>query len=496
MLKFLCPTDLPTRILLLTALAVGLVLSLLHAFFSVDLYRDAAGVYVPLARALAQGDFAQAFHPSIPSLNVLLSWGFSAIGMRPEQAMSLVSGWFYVGTIPVLFLLLRLFFPERWSAVGALLFACTPKIIRLSCTSLLDSGKIFFIVLALLLLYRLIETNFRSIRLGIGFGAALGGISLARSEGVGIAGVIALCAVLYWASSAIRQKKLPPILPALAAGATWALALLSRMVLLFYTTGEFIYDRRVQGALTDLWNRNVSAPVVAAVPTAPSVSWWYLFRQSLRGGYELYMIFVLIGIILLMIVSRKKASRPVLPPEIRWHNFYWVFLAVVVGNALIFKATNLAAYRYFLPDVPLLMVFTLTGLIGVWQWVAKFIPPRILVVVLFAFMLGQVINGASNFFSAKSQMRYACGKQIGKLNQGSPAPKVWFREASIEWYYSGMRRARAMETSRPDIRTFADFDYVIWNKKESGVEILLQRSDLRELPMPPKSLVRLWEKIK
>ena len=120
MLKFLRNTTQQARFLVGVAMVIALVLTLLHVCCSKDMYRDSGSVYSFMARALAQGDLADAFHPSIPSLNVLLSGIFSACGLRPEQALSLVSGLFYVAAIPFLYLLLKEFLPQLLAAVGAL----------------------------------------------------------------------------------------------------------------------------------------------------------------------------------------------------------------------------------------------------------------------------------------------------------------------------------------------------------------------------------------
>lgn len=506
MLKFLRTADLPTRMLLIAALAVGSVLTLLHVLFSVDIYRDSANVYSAMARALVNGDLAEAFHPSIPALNVLLSWGFSAIGMRPEQAMSLVSGLFYVATIPVLFLLLKEFLPERWSAIGVLLFAAAPKIIRFSCTSLIDSGKIFFVVAALLMLCKLISSRFQSRYLALGFGIALGGMSLARSEGIGNAGILALGAAVYYICMSIEEKKLLPISSALIALTAWVVALLGRMTLMYFTVGEFVYDRRLATGFANIWKHLTDTrPVLTDIVVAPQaiatrVSWFYLFNQNIRGCYEAYLIFFLAGVIFLILSPRFKQLWPekMERPELRWHNFYWILLAMVLGNALIFKASGIAAYRYFIINIPLLMVFTVIGLFWVFSWVGKFIPKMIVVGAFVAILVVQVLNGADYFFSRKSQISYADGKRIEKVCQssGRHAPKVWFNNASVEWYYSNTRRAWPIESCVPDTKTFADFDYVVWAKKESGIDELVARKDLREIPMSKESRVRLFEKIK
>lgn len=519
MRKFFQAMDRQTRILLIASLLTGFVLTLLHAFFSVDMYRDSANVYSAMARSLAAGDFSSAFHPGIPSLNVLLSGIFSFFGMAPERALSLVSGLFYAGTVPFLFLLLKEFLPQRAAAWGALLFVCAPKIIRFSCSAVIDSGKIFFLVAGLFFLHKMIREEFRSPRTGIAFGLALGGLSLARSEGVGVAGLLALSAAVYFVIRWRRDRKTPSLLPAAGAAVCWSLCLFFRVALMRAATGEFVFDSRIEGGLVRMWDgvtSSVSAlfsapaasaavPVVPAVPMpspAPRVSWLDLVNQNIRGGYELYLIFAAVGLILFILAARWKGCCSLFPGkkfpfELKWDGFFYVLLLVVLGNALIFKASDIAAYRYFLLDIPLLMVFTVTGFAWLWSWCEKFFPRRILCIAAACVLLLQVFNGATYFFSDESRRQYACGRKIAALLHAETNPgRVWFGNACVEWYYSGMRRAWPIETAAPDPRTFADFDYVLWGKCESGVEILASRSDLREIPLHNNATVRLFRKIR
>ena len=504
--KFFQTADFQTRMLLTASVLTGLVLTLVHALFSVDMYRDSANVYSAMARALAAGDFSSAFHPGIPSLNVLLSGVFSFFGMAPERALSLVSGLFYVGTVPFLFLLLKQFLPERLSAVGALLFACAPKVIRFSCSAVIDSGKIFFLVAALFFLHRLMKKQFRAPLTGVLFGAALGGLSLARSEGVGIAGILAGCAVVCFIRHAVRMKTFPSPLSAVTAAAAWGLCIFSRVVLMRCATGTFVYDRRIEDGISDVFNRltggHAAGAAVSLPPASPRVSWFDLVNQNIRGGYELYLIFAAVGLLLLILAARWKGCGRLfpgktVPDDVKWDNFFYILLITVVGNALVFKASDIAAYRYFLLDIPLLMVFTVTGISWVWQWGEKFICRRVLFCAAALILLLQVVNGATYFFSCESRRQYACGRKVAELLHAEKnSGRVWFREACIEWYHSGMRRAWPIETASPDVRTFADFDYALWGERESGVDVLASRKDLREIALPAGSAVRLFERIR
>ncbi|MBO7089709.1 MAG: hypothetical protein J6W70_07375, partial [Lentisphaeria bacterium] len=92
--------------MLLAAILVAATVSLIHLIFysGID-YRDSANVYTAMARSLVNGEYADAFHPGIPMLNVLCSRVLTVFGMPPDRAMSAVSCLFYLATIPFLYLL-------------------------------------------------------------------------------------------------------------------------------------------------------------------------------------------------------------------------------------------------------------------------------------------------------------------------------------------------------------------------------------------------------
>ena len=210
------------------AIIIGALLSVVSCFFSVHMYRDSANVYSFMARALANNNIQDAFHPSIPSLNVLLSWPLTSIGMSPARSLLLIACLFYVLTIISLYYLLKNFLPKNLAGFGALLFAIAPKVIRFSCTSLIDSGKVFFLVTSLLFAYKFIESKFRSFKDAAFLGVMLGGLALVRSEGIGNVASILFCISLFYLYEIIKQKKMQPMLPILTLGMTFLLFIISR----------------------------------------------------------------------------------------------------------------------------------------------------------------------------------------------------------------------------------------------------------------------------
>jgi len=485
------------RFLLYCALTAGVILLLLQAAFSVDMFRDSAGVYSPMARALANGSYQEAFHPGIPCLNVLLSFPLTGLGIAPETALSIISSAFYIGTIPFIYLLLKLFLPGILSSAGALFFACAPKIIRFSCSAIIDSGKIFFLTAALFFLLKFMAGKYRSWKYALFFGISAGGMSLARSEGFGNALVLFGCLGLYWCIDGVKERKIQPLLPAAASFFAWLGCLLIRVGINWKFCGIPTFDIRISDGLSRIFSSAPAAVSAASAVKTLRVSWADLFNQNLRGCYELYFFLGLLGLFLMIFPRKKVWASGELPGFVKRDMRYWIFLIVPVTNALIFKASDIAAYRYFLLNIPCLLVFTMTGACFLWQWITRFVPPRLSAAGVLILLICQLQNGAANFFSAKSRRQYETGRKIGQmLEEEKGKAKVLFRTASIEWYYSGLDRALPVESDAPELKVFTGFDYVLWDKDEQGMEILTGRRDLREIPLPGTEDVRLFRRLK
>ena len=507
--------------MLLAAILVAAAISLTHLIFfnGID-YRDTANVYAAMSRALLSGAYAEAFHPSIPCLNVLLSRLFTLAGMSPDVAMSAVSCMFFVATVPFVYLLLKRFLPDEPSAFGAVLFACAPKIIRFSCAGLLDSGKIFFLVAGLYCSCRLVQGKFRSYGTAVGFGLALGGLSLARSEAIGNACVLFGCTALFWLWALWREKRLPPVLPLLTSVAAWALALLGRAWINWHFCGKFIYDGRIHDGLTHLFagllpssEASSTMPVAIAEEIAKSEAagesalfhWMKLIQRNIVGNYEVYFGFAVAGVVLLILARRSPKWRilwpdRIVPDFVKWDPYFIVLIVSVVCNAVIFKLSHLYGYRYFLLNIPLFMVFTLITCWWFWRWAVKLLPRPLLgvgIAAVVAILALQIDNGVDNLFSDHTRETVRSGQVAGDIMRAEkPDGRVLFWYACIEWYYSGVERAIPIETPQPDCRTFSDFDFFLVRKDEDTILANVEeRSDLREIPLPPESTVRLFRKL-
>ena len=496
--------------LLTAAVAVGATITILQLIFSVDIYRDAANVYAYMARSLANGKYSEAFHPAIPSLNVILAQTLIRAGLRPEQALSAVSSLFYLATIPCLYMLLKRLVSGGAAAFGALLFACAPKVIRLSCTSLIDSGKTFFMVAGLYFVVRMLDEEFRSYKSALWFGAALGGMSLARSEGVGVAFALFGCVAIVWLYRWIRDKQMRPLLPVLTSLFPWALAILARMWTNWRFCGKFIFDARIHGGVCKLFrglsSASASAPSAGGAPSR--VEWSDCINSFIRGAGEVYFGLAIVGILLMILAAKYGDKLRVIWPDkkipdfFRWRLFYFIPLAMAAGNAVIFKLSGIVAYRYFLVNVPLLMVFTVVAAYWLWSCVDKLLPKALRWICMAAVAGGlaiQIFNGTENIFERSSRETYRSGIDAGRVvRRENPDGRVWFLSQScIEWYYSDTRRAVPIETPQPDLRSFDKFDFVlVANSDTDNLTVISARKDLENVPLPPQSTVSLFRKIR
>ena len=498
------------RLLLFAALLIGVCITVTHLVFYTGIdYRDSANVYSYMARSFAEGNYADAFHPAIPPLNVLISRIFTVFGVPADLAMSVVSCMFYLATVPFLYLILKCFVPDYLSAFGALLFVCAPKIIRFSCTGLIDSGKIFFLVAGMFFSCRMVQSKFRSYGFAVGFGAALGGLSLARSEGIGNAAALFGCTALFWLANANREKRLAGILSLLTTAIVWALAIGGRIWINWHFCGRAVYDGRLHDKLLRILGHSAPAAIVtveeiASVRTESNLEFWLeLLRKNIVGNYEVYFGLEVLCVVLLILTARGGKWSILWPdrkaPEFfRWHPFFIVPILSVAFNILIFRISSFHAYRYFLVNIPLFMIFNVMACWWIWSWAVKLLPRPLFIagiVGIVVILFFQVNNGVNNIVSADARRTRQFGKQAGEIMRGEKSDgTVLFRMACIEWYYSGMKRAISIET-KVDYATFDDFDFFLARKDEDDISAVMeQRDDIQEIQLPQESSVRLFRK--
>ena len=184
-----------------------------------------------------------------------------------------------------------------------------------------------------------------------------------------------------------------------------------------------------------------------------------------------------------------------MPDFVKLHPEWWILLAVLAANSLI-HFVSLAAYRYFLINIPLLMVLTVMAVFWIWSWLTRWIAPWIPAAILVILLAFQIDNGLENL---KTDRSYRSGiwlkKQFSDLcRRDGRLPVVWFTDASGEWFWSGFDRAVPIETGLPDWRTFQGFDLVIVRNRDPENKLLRERTDLVEVETPSYSTIKVYRK--
>lgn len=347
------------------ALILIITLSIISVFASSDIYRDVAHVYAYYAREIGNGDLAGGFVGRVPMLNILLAGALSFAGVDAYRACIIVSCMFYVLTLFPLRSYLERFLSPLAAAYGCLLFVVAPKIIRYSVSGLIDSGRYFFLIGALLFLFRLIDAP--TWRRAVVFGFFAAGEAVSRGEGIIISSVLLLGFPIL---SAVRHKITD-------ARSVWRLAAAMAIALLVFVAGitpfcignfvkfgAFVTDMRMYEQVSSLkrklsHDRNAEVRHVStARKTAEDkqsrlIRFFYIFGQSVRGGYEVYCVFSGLGILLLLWLKRW-----------RWE-FSVLMMLYLIHQGIYFFGGS--AYRYSIYLVPMLMPFTIFGLKTVWE---------------------------------------------------------------------------------------------------------------------------------
>ena len=349
--------------------------------------------------------------------------------------------------------------------------------------------------------YKLIKSRFNSWGSTIGFGTSLGLLSLARSESLGNACALGRCSGIFGIAEAFRSKRFIPVLLPLFSGGLMALFLISRVVIIGIFRGKWIYDGRIAQGLAKIFPQLSTAAESATANTVPirefDNSWEHLVEQNVRASYEAYLPFSLAGVLLLLLVLFRKNISAFFPDKkvpdfIKWNNYYWVFFVVLISNMLIFKTSGILAYRYFLLNIPVLMVFTLTGIFWTWQHLNKFVTFRLALPCLIILMLLQAGNGIE--YSPQHLINYNTGLYLKQTLL--PGKTLAIGKAASVWYYSGLERAQPIETPPVNLAEFNDFRYIICPIKDKRLKIIEARKDLQEIKLPIKSTVKVFEKIR
>lgn len=469
------------------SVVIGLSLSLFSIFFIHDIYRDSANVYAYAAREIANGNFAEGWQGRVPMLNILLSAAVSFCGLEAFRATVAVSCLFYLLTLFPLRRFLEYFLTPLQSAWGCLLFITAPKLIRYSVSGLIDSSRYFFLIAALLLLFRLREkTGYRDALL---FGLSLAGLSVSRGEEL----VFAVGILLALPLLTLLKKPRPPrgeLKPRLAAlllaGVVFLIGIAPFCAVNAHYSGVFITDVRIAQAFFPAPANPSPLQKISKHrhPKTTQERMSEVVSGTLRGGYEPFCIFALIGLLLLL--KRR---------EWRWEHTLFAGL-YLVHSAIYFKAGS--AYRYSIYLIPLFMPVTMTGISFCLETAGRLKLPE------------HLKHQAA--WAAAAALLVLFGAQIPNgLACVTDRNDVWIRElAGIirQWGESHVpgRRLRLAATGLPEavywseafpvfgykrgissLKEARDFDLLLIN--ETLLDEIAGRTDLEPVPVPDRKHV-------
>ena len=476
------------KLIFYVSVTAGIVFSILSVIFIHDIYRDVANVYAYYAREIANGNFSEGWVPRATMLNILLAGGIGSCGLEPYRAAVLVSCLFFVLTLFPLRRFLELFLTPLQSAWGCLLFITAPKIIRFSVSGLLDSSRYFFLITSLLLLFQLREKP----RIGkaVLFGLSLAALSVSRGEEVvfAVAILIGLPVLTFLKSPDLFRNEfrkriavlgisvfffLTAVTPFCAANARWG--------------GAFITDVRIAQALGFTSDRRLQMKTSSETETHKGGKQFaHSFSSVVRGGYELYWIFSISGMFLLL---RKR----------KWKWEHTVLIGVFLAHTMIYYLIG-SAYRYSLYLIPMFMPFTMTGLGFFCELPQKMNWPervRLTAVaslfVLICLIFGlQIRNGMEVVFARKDKWVRQVADTIiqwGRLNAPGRRVRVAAFGLGEAVYWSGAYSVFNYKDGARDMKHFRDFDLLLI--PESLLTEISERRDLRPVPLPePKKKPR------
>ncbi len=451
----------------LFALFSGIVISFLSFFFIQDIFRDCANVYAYYSRELAHDGIAAGWVGRVPMLFILLSGGLAKTGIDAYSATILVASAFYVCTIFPLRRFLERYLSPFWAAWGCVLFIYAPKVIRFSVTGLLDPLRIFFLIAALLFLFRLVDHG--KMRDALLLGGALGLLSVSRGEGF----PIAVC-LLFGVPVLMVLKK--SVFPLFRKGLVFLVTAVFFFLTLFpFCLGNrihyhaFVPDVRVMFIRQAHTIQPFEEIIARAAAESRLDAVLNALNNTLRGAYEVYLILAVIGMFLLLF--RKK-----------WNWEHTVFLGLYLAHTFMYMKIS-AAYRYSIYLVPLFMPFTMTGVSfarKLFCLLTENFPsgPRKLIHAaclcgLCMFFLFQAKNGLDFSFSRKKSLwenrAAAAFLRQAAMTAGIKGRARLAAPGHVEiMYWSGMEAVLNYQSAapEPDLAVYRDYDFLLLGKEK------------------------------
>lgn len=475
----------PAKVFML-AFMLGIVFSIVVLLFCTNMYRDVSHVYAYFAQEMGNGNWSDGWVGRVPMLNILLSGVLARMGFDAFKATLFVSCLFYVLTLyPLRALLLRYLTPLQ-SAYGCLLYIMAPKIIRFSTSGLLESGRTFFLIAALLCYFLAAER--KRVRDGILLGLSLAGLSVARGEGIGIAIALLLGFPVFsmlkdgkqWKSELFRTVRMTLLTVFVF------LAGISPFCAVNYVKyGSFVTDLRLAESVH---LRPHGPPAEIAIPRVQEKltigeHFSEVFGDMLRGSYEVYLLFGLLGIFLTF-KGRK------------WGWDHTCIAGIILLHSAIYVCIG-SSYRYHLYIIPLCMMFTVTGLSCLIDFLAAKISSlpqgrrnllRAGAVLLCVFLLiGQMVNGLRNAVNDSHEEEIVMAewlKDYQQKNKPGERLRVATRDFTAAIYYSGARSVWNYKLSEDaELRSAVNtFDLLIASPERKN--ILEYYPDLEPVPVP------------
>lgn len=493
-----------TNILKISYIIAGLC-SLLAVFFASEIYDDIANWYAPMTRAFINGDLHNALNANVPTLNVTIAGIIGKIlPIAPFTALVLVGCLFYIATIPLVYYICNYILKNKnKAAIGALLYAIAPQIIRYSVNGLLNSGKNFFLTLCVALLFWIYQKNtlYKNILLGIAFSL----LAMSRAECAVFLPFFGLAYLIILVKRYLekepedteKESKKNTLLMLFLSIALVVVSFFSvsypKLHSVYKQTNIPSFDFRQSEAIgkiikvktvrppdffvndSGLADRNVGKQKIAK-----SNSFNGVFKAVASGSYQLYLIFAIIG--LAFLIKCKRFSQ----------RYFWLVVLSFINFFIIIMAAN--SSRYYSINTILLMPLTVSGLYYVagflgsikklnLLWNNKKNIRYIIFIGLFAIGSGQVFNGMKKTFSTRDKDQCLAGKWLASEYARKPHSKKYklLSTSSQVAFYSGIDRFYSLPYSTEEILTanmnkLKDYGFIaVRNRKNDKLLTFLKK---------------------
>lgn len=502
-------------VLLWFSFAVTVVSTALSMIFLEDIYRDVGNVYATCTRLFSEGHFSEALNPALPIISIFIAGAVSWLtNLDPLDSLLLTGGLFYAALIPPLYILLKRFLSPRLAAWGVLLTVLAPKLLRISISGMPEPARNFFLVLLLCFVFSFFDRQKWYKTVLIAF--AMAGLTLSRSEGFLLSIMVSFvifCFTLWihwkedWKNKFQRSFLYTSLIIIF-----FLLFLMPRIYQNYQITGyptpdarlnryiyEYITSSKPLRDLSD--NRNVYAQVV--IPRVSRERSFFkqfglVVQQSIRGGYEVYMVFAGIGVLVLLLTRRIRRSlfcdwSPDTSFAIHKLEYLFILLIYLFHNLIYFKLN--ISYRYYVFLIPLLMPLTMTGIYFCWRLLVLFRLQILAIVGVFLLLVLQFLNGVAilreqNFNHKKAgewiRDHFKKGKNLRVLNYQSYVV-YWIDGKIANAFYEGPE-------TRPE--SASEFDIAIMEADDERLlKIFRSRKDVEEVPSPYRNTVVIFRKL-